>query len=322
MLFRPPRPRFGFTLIELLVVIAIIAILIGLLLPAVQKVHEAAARIRCQNNVKQIALVVHNYTGAQDGKFPGIFDVLNGNVQTPFFIQLLPYLQQEPLFRAAMGSTGPTSPAGDPVTVGAWYGSGIYLRSTPKTFLCPSDGTVPPNGQIPSNSGLDASVGGNSFKSFQTRAAGSYSASQPLFGSRGAGGTGYKSYWTAQYKIDTIPDGTSNTLAFAERYCFIDGSNLGAGSRNWANLWWGSATLYWLNPPGAAPMLGYLSTAVPQIAPKPADADYTRPQTAHPGGMVAGLADGSVRTVSGTVTAAAWGSAPSPSDGNVLPSDW
>jgi prepilin-type N-terminal cleavage/methylation domain-containing protein len=130
------RTRIGFTLIELLVVIAIIAILIGLVLPAVSMAREAASNAKCKNNLKQIGLALHNYEGTH-GKYPEGVRV-NGLIQWPYFLfQLLPYLDQDALFQefeaARLKNAAPEYP-------GTWP---ALLQQPINHFLCPSDGANP-----------------------------------------------------------------------------------------------------------------------------------------------------------------------------------
>ena len=161
MFTRLSRTRFGFTLIELLVVIAIIAILIGLLLPAVQKVREAAARMTCSNNVKQISLAAHNYASAHGYFPPGTVIspkaplaaswMAPGDPNGPYSGALgflLPYIEQDNIYKlipADVWDFNGAAPAWGYSTAPKDNGNGnetglpAYSLNRVKTFECPSD---------------------------------------------------------------------------------------------------------------------------------------------------------------------------------------
>jgi prepilin-type N-terminal cleavage/methylation domain-containing protein len=332
--------RPGFTLIELLVVIAIIAILIGLLVPAVQKVREAAARMQCSNNVKQLALAVHSFHdvykklpvaahwkppfyGGSKG-FPGQnLSSPNGMVHGTWLSDLLPYVEQGPAFKILQTAYAQNSTAGE---------TAIQQIGAIPLFLCPSD---PTSGTMGKGPGINTYGFGST----------NYYGNVMVFRINNSPAS----------LLTAMPDGTSNCVIIAERY-----QNCGDVVTNGYASWpgWGETTGFPDGDPLDTPMYGanYAKslgaagglwvdpTTIPKQSPGSwnqqsfpnfnagAIAFQTRPtvitcdltllQSGHTSIMVVGLGDGSTRTVSDSISVATWKAVNDPRDGATLGSDW
>ncbi len=337
------RTRSAFTLIELLVVIAIIAILIGLLLPAVQKVREAAARAQCQNNLKQIALACHNCQDAM-GRLPPQAGSFGGAYYGPLFFHLLPYIEQQNAWKAAAwldynAQVGQVTPnPGTTIDLGfiwpTWdsvvVASNAWLRQTEiKTYRCPSD---PSLGNCLDWCPGDASYAGNFLVFGGVRNASTWPtlANGPTL-------------WDGQAIIPTtFQDGTSNTILFAEKYSRCNGIT------NPGGVWWMRGVLHGSNGlsanddsfpgdrlsavfgggmgiDGTQWLQGTASLFLvqpPNFLANPGPCDHRLASSPHTGGMNVGLGDGSVRFLGQGLSAPTWASALTPAGGEVLQSDW
>jgi prepilin-type N-terminal cleavage/methylation domain-containing protein/prepilin-type processing-associated H-X9-DG protein len=345
---RGPARRAAFTLIELLVVIAIIAILIGLLLPAVQKVREAAARAKCSNNIKQMSLGLHNCNDT-NGRLPPMSGTFGGAYYGPLLFHLLPYIEQDNTWKSAtwidvapVGTASP-SPAGtinlgfiwptwDSVNVGNY----TWLRQTRiQTYQCPSD---PSLGNCLDWCPGDASYAGN----FQ------------VFGKTGAVMPNsnkwqvLEPFFDGQARIPaTFTDGTSNTIVFAEKYARCQGGPTRPGGTWWMRgVFHGIQSFNPNNPGGddsfpadrlSAVFAGGRGSDGTLWATGPGSVFIPQPpnflannspchnsfaSSPHTGGMNVGLGDGSVRFLSNSISGITWWTAIVPNDGLVLGSDW
>jgi prepilin-type N-terminal cleavage/methylation domain-containing protein/prepilin-type processing-associated H-X9-DG protein len=196
--------RRGFTLIELLVVIAIMAVLVGLLLHAVQKVREAAARLKCQNNLKQLGLALHNHDNAL-GHFPVIGLTSDGLPQFSVHAGLLPYVEQDNLKNLTVpdqrlfflvSGQARLNPVQAPAA-----------RTVVKLLLCPSDGQSPTFTQYQSRFGADELAGTNYVASTGSGTGTTYDLRHPTDG---------VFWYNSRLSFRDLSDGTSNTLFMSE----------------------------------------------------------------------------------------------------------
>jgi prepilin-type N-terminal cleavage/methylation domain-containing protein len=317
-------PRRGFTLIELLVVIAIIAVLIGLLLPAIQKVREAASRIQCTNNVKQIGVAVQNYASTYNNALPpstaaSITNQVGAPKIIPFNVLLYPFVEQQNLYNNYTN-------AGAAPWTGTYSINGTASAMTSiKTFVCPSDSTIS-NG-IVTTTAAQKNVAAGSW-GVCNYAHNFFLFGNPTQAATAAGTVNIPGVFYPQYTVANVPDGTSNTVAIAERvgnckaatiYSLREvSSNDAVGTTPSATFNYSAGNAVALS---TAAIAGLPQNSV-TVNSSAAVCAQANPTSGHPGGNVCGLLDGSARTVSNAVTQLTWQYAVSPADGNVLGTDW
>jgi prepilin-type N-terminal cleavage/methylation domain-containing protein/prepilin-type processing-associated H-X9-DG protein len=318
-----PR-RLGFTLIELLVVIAIIAVLIALLVPAVQKVRDASARADCSNNLKQIGLAVHAISGVMKYLPPAAAPdgwtatTLAANPYNGYnwtcLAWLLPYIEQDALYKKLT--------KGDAHNPPGQYCGGQYMVPV-QTYLCPSDPSTDPN------TGLSYTTAGGA----DGFAVGNYAYNYLCFGNpTGNNSANSIDAGCIQGRSQlgtTFVDGLSNTIFFTETYGSCGSSGDPGSGSTAASLWADSTTPAWRamfcqnTADRSIQTEGYTQCAMFQVQPQMFHTcDPSRAQSPHGGGINCLLGDGSVRFIGADIDPTTWANACDPRDGNPLDPDW
>ena len=309
------RRRTAFTLIELLVVIAIIAILIGLLLPAVQKVREAAARMSCSNKMKQFGLALHNFhdtngvlpAGQPLGYYSGTWYSDNPGAternRLNWSSDVLPYMEQTALHAQVLATT----------LANGWALSQPYSKIVLPTYVCPSDPNGPKIAALPSNP--------QGFHTNYVACHGSGYAT-PSADPRGLNLDGVL-FGKSKVQLATITDGTSNTALMSELLQGIDPANgHDVRGRMWNTIHAGTTftTLYPPNSTVGDNVQGYCraTPGAPCGTQSVANA-FSLARSKHSGGVNVCRADGSVQFVTNGITPNAWLWMGTRSGGEVIP---
>jgi prepilin-type N-terminal cleavage/methylation domain-containing protein len=304
--------RLGFTLIELLVVIAIIAILIGLLLPAVQKVREAAARSQCSNNLKQMGLAVQNCADTYQQLMPPLMGFFPGSPSSPTGAALwgsphqciLPFIEQQNYYNNIISafSGGDLNAAWD-------YPYSVQLGI--KTFVCPSDPSIslPANAEYTSYGANGLVFGGCTITAMGAPPTAVMTAIGPL--GTYAGNSNYAA--GGQRFPASLSDGTSNTIVWIEKL----GQCGSSGMTQWMNT-----TTYEAGVQGVAVMNSPPNCYFQIGANQNTCQNYANASTGHTGVILAGLGDGSVKMIAQGMSQTTYNLGLIPSDGLPMPSDW
>jgi len=296
----------AFTLIELLVVIAIIAILIGLLLPAVQKVREAAARMQCSNNLKQLGVAVHAYASANADKVPPGWTSNAGTQYGSLHYWLLPYIEQDNVYKAAGNNS--------------WNQNNTMI----KTFHCPSDSsTWASYSQGGTNYAWNVMVFGGNNGWGSDQKPGTIITAMP-------DGTANTIIFGERYKQCQPSSGGHTQPGWAAHPWSTPNSVWAVAGFGWT-LWsnggtYGGVTVQNLggNLSGYYPDMGIFAggPAPFQTAPSAANCNWYVLQGGHSTTMQVGLGDGSVRGVTPSMSLITFNQACYPKDGYSLGPDW